>query len=173
MTAPDYLPKEIELRLLATRSNSVVPVPVVLEKSTSAATTTTTTTTTPTTTSGQPATTTQTTPQVGGEDRSILADINTTDARRGGAFTDEEVYTLPLGSRTFTRSFDELALLLPGVAAAPQAIGNGAGPGVGSGVGTSGQFSVNGLRFEPTTSLLMVPTIMTKTLACVARASLR
>lgn len=147
VTAPDYLQKEIELRLLATRSNSVVPVPVVLEKATSAATTTTTTTTSATTTTtGQPTTTTQSTPQVGGEDRSILADINTTDARRGGAFTDEEVYTLPLGSRTFTRSFDELALLLPGVAAAPQAIGNGAGPGVGSGVGTSGQFSVNGMR---------------------------
>ncbi|HEV2765946.1 MAG TPA: hypothetical protein VGV38_23375, partial [Pyrinomonadaceae bacterium] len=46
-----------------------------------------------------------------------------------------------------TRTFDELALLLPGVAPAPQAIGGGAaaGPGVGAGVGSAGQFSSNGM----------------------------
>ena len=44
------------------------------------------------------------------------------------------------------RSFDELALLVPGVASAPEAIGNNVGPGVGPGVGTTGQFSVNGLN---------------------------
>ena len=54
--------------------------------------------------------------------------------------------TLPLGALTLTRTFDELALLLPGVAPPPQTIGNGSGPGVGAGIGSAGQFSVNGLR---------------------------
>jgi hypothetical protein len=53
---------------------------------------------------------------------------------------------LPLGSSTFTRTFDELALLLPGVAPPPQTLGSVAGPGVGAGVGSAGQFAVNGLR---------------------------
>jgi hypothetical protein len=145
VTAANFQTKEIELRLVATRSNSVIPVPVTLDPLTSA----TTTTTTPTTTTTTQPTTTPTpaaTTQGGTEDRSILADINTSDARRGGAFSDREVSTLPLGGVTLVRSFDELALLLPGVAAAPQAVGSGTGPGVGAGVGTSGQFSVNGIR---------------------------
>ena len=54
--------------------------------------------------------------------------------------------TLPLGGTTITRSFDELALLLPGVAPPPQTLGSVAGPGVGAGVGSAGQFAVNGLR---------------------------
>ncbi|HEX8129180.1 MAG TPA: TonB-dependent receptor, partial [Pyrinomonadaceae bacterium] len=61
-------------------------------------------------------------------------------------FTEEEVSTLPLGSSTFTRTFDELTLLLPGVAPPPQTLGSVAGPGIGAGVGSAGQFSVNGLR---------------------------
>lgn len=149
VSAQNFQTREIELRLLATRSNSVVPVPVVLDPIAAATTATTTPTPTASPTTGT-ATTTPTTPQPSTtsaeEDRSILADINTTDARRGGAFTDKEVSTLPIGSRTLVRSFDELALLLPGVAAPPQAVGSGTGPGVGSGVGTSGQFSVNGMR---------------------------
>jgi hypothetical protein len=76
----------------------------------------------------------------------VASDLNTTDGRRSGAFTEEEVISLPLGSRTWTRTFDELALLLPGVALPPQTLGRVAGPGVGSGVGSAGQFAVNGLR---------------------------
>jgi hypothetical protein len=68
------------------------------------------------------------------------------DGRRDGVFTAEEVTALPLGGATTTRSFDELALLLPGVAPPPQTAGNGSGPGVGAGVGSAGQFSANGLR---------------------------
>ena len=68
------------------------------------------------------------------------------DARRGGAFSNVEVESLPLGSTTLTRSFDELALYLNDVALPPQSVGGGSGPGIGAGVGTSGQFSVNGLR---------------------------
>ena len=147
VSAPNFQTREIELRLLATRANSVIPVPVTLDPVTTATTPTPTPTPgTATATTTQPPTTTQPSTQTVDVDRSILSDINTTDARRGGAFTDKEVSTLPLGGVTLVRSFDELALLLPGVAAPPQAIGNGTGPGVGSGVGTSGQFSVNGLR---------------------------
>jgi hypothetical protein len=65
---------------------------------------------------------------------------------RGAAFDIRMVQGLPLGGTTLTRTFDELAFLVPGVNPPPQAIGNTVGPGVGGGVGTSGQFSVNGLR---------------------------
>ncbi len=68
------------------------------------------------------------------------------DPRRFGIFDRRSVTGLPLGSNTLTRTFDELAFLVPGVNPPPQAIGNSVGPGVGGGVGTSGQFSINGLR---------------------------
>jgi hypothetical protein len=68
------------------------------------------------------------------------------DARREGSFDAQAIQSLPLGGETLTRTFDELALLSPGVAPAPETIGGGSGPGVGAGVGTSGQFSANGLR---------------------------
>ena len=64
---------------------------------------------------------------------------------RGAVFDIRAVLGLPLGGTTLTRSFDELAFLVPGVYLPPQAIGNTVGPGIGGGVGTSGQFSVNGL----------------------------
>lgn len=67
------------------------------------------------------------------------------ETQRGASFNDREIRALPLGGQTFVRSFDELALLAPGVFSAPEPIGNTVGPGVGPGVGTSGQFSVNGL----------------------------
>lgn len=76
----------------------------------------------------------------------IRGEINTTDAQRGGTFSQKEVSTLPLGATTLTRTFDELGLLLPGVALPPQTQGSVAGPGVGAGVGSAGQFAVNGLR---------------------------
>ncbi len=68
------------------------------------------------------------------------------DTRRVGIFGNQSVVGLPLGNTTLTRTFDELAFLVPGVNPPPQAIGNSVGPGVGGGVGTSGQFSVNGQR---------------------------
>jgi hypothetical protein len=142
VSAPGFKTREVEQRLLATRPNQVVPVPVILDPEAAA-------TTTPTPTPS-PGASPQPTPRVvatgGGEETSIVADINTTDARRGGAFTEEEVSTLPLGASTLTRSFDELALLLPGVADPPQTLGVASGPGIGPGVGSAGQFSVNGLR---------------------------
>ncbi len=66
--------------------------------------------------------------------------------RNSGTFDDRLVVGLPLGSKTLTRTFDDLALLLPGVTLPPLTIGNGSGPGQGAGVGSAGQFSVNGMR---------------------------
>ncbi len=69
--------------------------------------------------------------------------INLTNATRGQNFDRRILITLLLPG---VRTFDDLAFLAPGVAPPPQAIGNSVGPGLGAGVGTSGQFSVNGLR---------------------------
>ena len=85
------------------------------------------------------------TPIPDSRDSDIRVRMNRIDARRRGSFT-KEVPILPLGTTTLIRSFDELALLLPGVAPPPQTLGTVAGPGVGSGVGSAGQFAVNGLR---------------------------
>ena len=76
----------------------------------------------------------------------IRVEINTTDARRGESTRKDQLQALPIGSTTITRSFDEIALLAPGVAPPPQTIGDVAGPGVGPGVGSAGQFAVNGMR---------------------------
>ncbi len=69
--------------------------------------------------------------------------VNTTNASRGQNFDRRLLLSVPLPG---IRSFDDLAFLAPGVAPPPQAIGRLVGPGLGPGVGTSGQFSVNGLR---------------------------
>ena len=120
--------------LKITYTGEVVPVPVTLEPAAPGTPGVTTTTTSP-----PP-------PATGVEDTDIPAGINRLDGRRSGSFSEEEVVTLPLGASTFVRTFDELTLLLPGVAPPPQTLGNVAGPGVGAGVGSAGQFSVNGLR---------------------------
>lgn len=146
ISAPGFKTKEMEQRLLATRPNEVVPVPVTLDPETPGVTAPVPTPTgAPQPATGQPAQS-QTAAQTTDEDRGILAEINATDARRSMAFTEEEVPTLPLGATTLTRTFDDLALLAPGVALPPQTQGSVAGPGVGAGVGSAGQFAVNGLR---------------------------
>jgi hypothetical protein len=78
---------------------------------------------------------------VSGADYERLA--NTINATRNANFDDRFLLSLPIPG---TRTFDFLALLAPGVAPPPQAIGQAVGPGVGPGVGTSGQFAINGLR---------------------------
>jgi hypothetical protein len=90
--------------------------------------------------------TTKAPPPDAGTEADIRGEINTIDAQRGGTFSQKEVSNLPLGAITRVRTFDELALLLPGVAPPPQTQGEVAGPGVGAGVGSAGQFAVNGLR---------------------------
>ena len=124
-----YQTREVIQRLKITYSGEVVPVPVALDPLPAVGTAT------PT----PP-------PPLTEEDTDVRASINRIDGRRGGSFSEEEVSRLPIGSITLVRSFDELALLLPGVAPPPQTLGSVAGPGVGAGVGSAGQFSVNGLR---------------------------
>ncbi|HZS08274.1 MAG TPA: carboxypeptidase-like regulatory domain-containing protein [Blastocatellia bacterium] len=68
--------------------------------------------------------------------------VNLTDATRRANTDDRTASLLPLAA---VRSFDELALLAPGVAPPPEVKGV-AGPGLGAGIGTAGQFSVNGQR---------------------------
>src|SRR5215213_9194980 len=148
VTRQGYAPYETEQPLRALRPTRVVPVPVKLTPQ--VAVTTPAPAESPAPGSSQPAP--QPTPVVTSDDssktseRSISDELNTTDAQRGGGFNKEEVSTLPLGSTTLTRTFDELGLLLPGVTPPPQTLGSVAGPGVGAGVGSAGQFSVNGLR---------------------------
>lgn len=64
------------------------------------------------------------------------------DATRRLNFDERQLSALPLSR---IRSFDDLALLAPGVAPAPEVTGN-TGPGVGAGIGIAGQFAVNGQR---------------------------
>jgi hypothetical protein len=68
--------------------------------------------------------------------------VNTVDASLRGGSSRDVVAALPLPG---IRSFDTLALLVPGVAPAPETFG-ASGPGVGPGVGTAGAFSVHGQR---------------------------
>jgi len=149
-SAPGFKTRMEERRLEATRINQVVPIPMPLDPESPVATPTpiqiTPSTTPPTQTATAQTSTTQTTVPTTAEDSDIEVRTLTMAPRRGGAFTEEEVATLPLGSSTLVRSFDELALLLPGVALPPQTLGGVAGPGVGAGVGSSGQFAVNGIR---------------------------
>lgn len=146
--AAGYEVYEKRQELYATRSNRFVPLPIALRKI--GATTATTNNpqpvnpnpTTPTTT-----TTSTTTATV--QDNDVESDKDSgggNNPRRDGSFNAGQVLSLPLGATTLTRTFDELAFLVPGVYLPPQAIGNSVGPGIGGGVGTSGQFSVNGLR---------------------------
>lgn len=69
--------------------------------------------------------------------------VNTQSATHSGTFTDLQLWYLPLAG---IRTFDSLALLLPGVSPPPETVSTTTGPGVGASVGTAGQFSVNGLR---------------------------
>ena len=71
--------------------------------------------------------------------------VRTTDAARSSNFTQRQLTSLPVGGATYMRSFDELALLVAGVAPPPYTPGV-RGPGVGFGIGTAGTFSVNGAR---------------------------
>jgi hypothetical protein len=137
-------------RLTAVDATTVLPEPFVLKRRTggtiAAQPTPVPTGTQQPVTQATPVVIAQTTPTPEDDGDDIAIDINKRNARRGGVFTREEVSTLPLGATTLTRSFDELALLLPGVASPPQTVGNVAGPGVGPGVGSAGQFAVNGMR---------------------------
>lgn len=126
-----YQTREVLQRLKITYTGEVVPVPVALD---------------PIPATAAPGPTPAPTPPSSVEDTDIRSSLVRTDGRRGGSFSEDEVLALPLGGSTLTRTFDSLALLLPGVSPPPQTLGSVAGPGVGAGVGSAGQFSVNGLR---------------------------
>ena len=143
ISASGFKTEEKEQLLFTTQPNQVVPIPVSLEPENAIAMLRT----------ASPAPQPQPTPAPSStpavmpiENRDVRAETNITDARRAGAFAEKEVSTLPLGAITLVRSFDELAMLLPGVTLPPQTLGSVAGPGVGAGVGSAGQFAVNGLR---------------------------
>lgn len=146
VSAAGFRTGEITQQLFPTRPNQIVPVPVTLQPETAVPTATPVPEAspvpgvTPTTTEPQVTTLVDIIEQRGS------VDINTSDGRRDGVFSTAEVEGLPLGATTLTRTFDELALFLPGVVLPPQTLGLVAGPGVGPGVGSAGQFSVNGLR---------------------------
>ena len=71
--------------------------------------------------------------------------VRSVDVARVSNFSGRLFESVPVGGATPMRSFDEFALLAPGVAPPPYTPG-ARGPGVGYGVGTAGQFSVNGMR---------------------------
>jgi hypothetical protein len=87
----------------------------------------------------------QTSPSTQLEGEKTAALVDKTDAARGGNIGEEKLRSLPVGGATIMRSFDEFALLLPGVAPPPYTPGV-RGPGVGFGIGSAGEFSVNGMR---------------------------
>lgn len=68
--------------------------------------------------------------------------VNRIDATRRFNLDELQLANLPLGR---IRSFDDLALLAPGVAPPPEVKGV-VGPGIGGGIGSAGQFAVNGQR---------------------------
>jgi len=127
VSLPGYQTRAVRQRLRITYTGEVVPVPVALNPVGA----------TPLPSAAGPTSVEQT------DTRALIV---TMDARRSGSSAEDEIVALPLGGTTNSRSFDELALLLPGVARPPQTLGSVAGPGVGPGVGSAGQFAVNGLR---------------------------
>ena len=127
VSMPGYATKAVVQLLRITYTGEVVPVPVALDPD-------------PTGTA-VPASTTPPNPT-----DDIRTSMITVDGRRSGSYGELEVVALPIGLAATSRSFDEFALLLPGVAPPPQTLGSVAGPGIGSGVGSAGQFSANGLR---------------------------
>lgn len=126
VSSPGYETQEVRQRLKITYTGEVVPVPVALDPA--------------------GAVVAVPPPLAAAADTDIRASIIRLDGRRSGSFTEDQIVNIPLGRVTTVRSFDELALLLPGVALPPQTLGRATGPGVGAGVGSAGQFSANGLR---------------------------
>ena len=127
-------PPPISLRRIAAATTTTTPVPPV----------TPTPSTTPVTPTTQPPLTQAQTSSSLPESSSAFEQlVNLTNASRGGSVNRRQIITLPLPG---VRTFDDFAFLFAGVAPPPHPIGNSVGPGLGPGVGTTGQFSVNGLR---------------------------
>ena len=126
-------PPPISLRRLAASTTTTTPVTPVTP-----------TPTTPVTPGTQPTQAQQQTSTALPESSSAFEQlVNLINASRGGSVNRRQILTLPLPG---VRTFDDFAFLFAGVAPPPHPIGNSVGPGLGPGVGTTGQFSVNGLR---------------------------
>ncbi|MDX2029969.1 MAG: TonB-dependent receptor [Blastocatellia bacterium] len=69
--------------------------------------------------------------------------VRTSDGSAGGNIAEGNLQALPLPG---IRTIESLAALFPGISPPPRAKNNTVGPGIGAGIGTSGQFSINGLR---------------------------
>lgn len=82
-------------------------------------------------------------PGVDDDTPALAHKLNTVNATRDGNIGRDIINVLPLPG---IRSVESLVFLLPGVAPPPQTISQTPGPGIGSGIGTSGQFTINGLR---------------------------
>jgi hypothetical protein len=123
-TDQEYIAQNFVIRL--SKTNTVQPPPIGLRKAGGAP---------------QPPAPAQNQQAAGNESLEQL--VNTVDATRRGNFDQRQLQSLPLAG---IRTFDSLAFLVPGVSDPPQPIGRSTGPGIGAGIGTSGQFSVNGLR---------------------------
>src|SRR5215813_6017026 len=152
-----YQPHEHLQVLKITYTGEVVPVPVSLDPAPAA------------TGAATPAPT----PVATADDTDIRSSITRIDARRTGSFTEAEVSTLPLGGTTITRSFDELALLLPGVAPPPgrsaRSRGLESAPESVPPVSSPSMACVH----AAITSRWMVPTTTMKTSGCAGKDSLR
>ena len=145
---PDFKQETRQQRVSITQVREVIPVPVSLQRIAVAPPPTVTTGPTPppeTAATGTTQPTPAPTREEVGEEPRINLEVERLDGRRKGGYNENQVATLPLGATTYVRTFDELALLLPGVVLPPYSLGTIAGPGVAPGVGSAGQFSVNGL----------------------------
>lgn len=127
VSGPNYQPKLLRREVRVSLTGDIIPVPVALEPV-------------------SPGAAPQLPPANPDPPDDVRVEIITTDARQESSYREDSLTRPPLGGTTITRSFDELALISPGVAPPPETIGDVAGPGVGPGVGSAGQFAVNGIR---------------------------
>ncbi|HEX8335814.1 MAG TPA: carboxypeptidase-like regulatory domain-containing protein, partial [Pyrinomonadaceae bacterium] len=147
----NYQQATVRQRVSITQVNQVIPLPVTLTPLAVASPTPIVTTgptpppDTAATVTPQPTPAPAPTPDDRTDAERVNLQVGRLDGRRQGGYNETQVSTLPLGASTYTRTFDELALLLPGVVLPPYSLGTVAGPGVAPGVGSAGQFSVNGL----------------------------
>ena len=164
VTHPDYQTRELIQTIVATRSNDIKEVPVKLVKNPIAVVDNTNPSPNP---NPSPAPVTPTNAADTQQDNNAASDtteVLVLNPRRDEAFNAFRVRTLPLGATTLTRTFDELATLLPGVnrRRRPSATG---GPGVGGGVGTPVNSRSTACVRAAITSRWTARTITTKTSA--------
>jgi hypothetical protein len=122
---PGYVSAEITDFLIRLSEDTALPVPIVLS----------------------PLGTTTTPPTTATQEAGYSSLINKSDVSRGQNFDAQTLRALPIGGTTNMRTFDEMALLVAGVAPPPYpADARGPGIGIGFSLGTTGEFAINGMR---------------------------